>query len=173
MQFYSGFSLKNEVHFFQQYMDMSDFTVAGFSYGAILAFEDVYQKVFSGKRVDRLQLFSPAFFQTKSIKFKRLQTLSFQKNKEAYLQNFISSCFSPHLVKQIEHTQCDSEALEKLLYYEWSLPKLVELAEKNVAIEVYLGEKDHIIDSNGAKDFFVNVATVTSIKDANHFLQTS
>ncbi len=37
MIFYSGFSLTNDVHFFDKFLEKSDYTVAGFSYGAIKA----------------------------------------------------------------------------------------------------------------------------------------
>ena len=36
---------------------------------------------------------------------------------------------------------------------------------------VYLGGEDKIIDVEAAREFFLHVATVTYIKNANHFLQ--
>lgn len=60
--YYSGFSLKNEKKIFGEYIKENDFTISGFSYGAIKAFEDVLK---SDERVDLLQLFSPAFFKRK------------------------------------------------------------------------------------------------------------
>ena len=81
MQFYSGFSLKNEAHFFDAFIKKSDYTIAGFSYGAISALNATLNAVHSLERVDTLQLFSPAFFQTKNEKFKRLQTMAYKKIK--------------------------------------------------------------------------------------------
>ena len=173
MQFYSGFSLKNEAHFFDTFIHKSDYTIAGFSYGAIPALNATLNAVNASKRVDRLQLFSPAFFQTKGEKFKRLQTMAYKKNKQAYMSQFIDSCFSPYQKKNIEQIETTVEELHELLYYEWSLDELNKIEQSGVKIEVYLGGKDKIIDSQSAKEFFLENTTVTYIKDANHFLQTN
>ena len=172
MQFFSGFSLQKEEHFFDELIDTSDYNICGFSYGAIKAFQHTKKLLDEGKRVDRLQLFSPAFFQTKSEKFKRLQLLSFSKSQEKYLEQFIASCFSPYEKQVVQHSSATITQLEELLHFEWSVAELVELENKGVSIEVYLGAKDKIIDVNGAREFFLDVATVTYIKEANHFLQT-
>lgn len=171
MKFYSGFSFSNEKDLFKTYIKNSEYTVCGFSYGAIKAFEDVQEKLKNSQRVDTLQLFSPAFFQTKSEKFKRVQTISYAKNERVYLDQFIAKCFSPYEVKNLRQRKTSSQELEELLYYEWSLEELVELESKGVAIEVYLGGKDAIVDTRAAQEFFLELATVTYIKNANHFLQ--
>lgn len=173
MKFYSGFSLKNDKHFFKDYIKESEYCVGGFSYGAIKAFEHVKKQLENRNRVDTLQLFSPAFFQTKSSKFKRLQTLAYSKNKDAYLMQFIDGCFKPYLKRAIEHTDNSADELEELLTYEWILSDLLALVDKGVAIEVYLGGEDNIIDAKSARGFFLDVSTVTYIKKANHFLQTN
>ena len=171
MKFYSGFSLKNDEQFFKEFIKESDYTACGFSYGAINAFIYVKEQIKLGKRVDTLQLFSPAFFQTKSSKFKRLQTLAYSKNKDAYLIQFIDGCFSPYTKKEIEHSQNNISELEELLGFEWIVPELQAIADKGVVIEVYLGSEDRIIDIEKARALFLDVATVTYIKNANHFLQ--
>lgn len=173
MKFYSGFSLKNESHFFDEFIKKSDYSVCGFSYGAIKAFLHVKAQLASGKRVDTLQLFSPAFFQTKTKEFKRLQIMAYRRNEEVYLRQFITSCFSPYATKDVEHSVTILDELDELLNYEWSLPQLQEMVDKGVKIEVYLGDEDKIIDVEGARAFFLQVATVTYIKNANHFLQTN
>ncbi|WP_455756140.1 pimelyl-ACP methyl ester esterase BioV [Sulfurimonas sp.] len=172
MKFYSGFSLKNEKVFFKDYIKDSEYSACGFSYGAIKAFEYIKEQLACGNRIDTLQLLSPAFFQTKSEKFKRLQTLAYTKSEDKYLSQFIDGCFFPHAKKEIEHTQTTLDELEELLEYEWILPDLQEIVDKGVKIEVYLGEKDKIIDVVSAKELFLEVSTVTYIKNANHFLQT-
>ena len=171
MKFYSGFSLKNESHFFDELIKKSDYTVCGFSYGAIKALDYVKKELKEGKRVDTLQLFSPAFFQTKTKEFKRLQLMAYRRNEEVYLRQFINSCFSPHEKKDVEHSVTVIDELEELLNYEWSLSELQEVTDKGVKIEVYLGSEDKIIDVEGAREFFLQTATVTYIKNANHFLQ--
>ena len=170
MKFYSGFSLKNDEHFFDTFIDISDYTACGFSYGAIKAFEYVKKQLACGNRVDKLQLFSPAFFQDKPASFKKLQLRAFSKDYESYIQTFIKSCFSPHAQIDVKSVGGTLEELEELLYYEWSLSELQTICNKGVNIEVYLGGKDNIIDAKNAKEFFKEVATVTYIKDANHFL---
>jgi surfactin synthase thioesterase subunit len=172
MKFHSGFSLKNEEFFFEAFLKKDQYTVAGFSYGAIKAFEDVKKMLKQGIRVDTLQLFSPAFFQSKSEKFKRLQTLSYTKSKESYIKQFIHSCFSPLEVSALEHKETSIAELEELLSYIWDQNSLYELTQNGVMLEVYLGEKDAVIDTKGAREFFTKLATVSYIKNANHFLQT-
>ncbi len=170
MKFFSGFSLQNEEAFFTPFLKRSDMCISGFSYGAIKAYRETLQQLASGKRVDTLQLFSPAFFQTKSEKFKRLQMLSYVKDKEAYLKNFIDACFSPYRMRDITVQETTKEELNELLTYEWEQKSLEYIVNKGVTIEVYLGGEDKIIDVNAARKFFINVATVTYIKEANHFL---
>jgi hypothetical protein len=171
MQFYSGFSLKNEEYLFDKYLNRSAYCVSGFSYGAIKAFNYAKKQLASGKRVDTLQLLSPAFFQTKDTKFKRLQMLSHSKDRLQYMKHFIDSCFDPYEKKIVEFKKSTSEELDELLSYEWDLEELQKLVAKGVRIEVYLGGKDKIIDVEGARELFLEVASVTYIKEANHFLQ--
>lgn len=173
MKFYSGFSLKNEQHWFKEYINPSHYCVCGFSYGAIKAFKHTKEQLKLGKRVDTLQLFSPAFFQTKEKKFMKLQLLGYKKNRDLYLNEFIKSCFLPHLEKSIEYDKNSVEELNELLNYEWDVEELKNLAKNGVKIEVYLGSEDKIIDVGSAREFFLQVATVTYIKNANHFLLTN
>ena len=171
MIFKSGFSLKNEQTLFDEYINYSDYSVCGFSYGALGAFEYAKEQLLSGKRVDTLHFFSPAFFQTKSSKFKKLQLIGYRKDKNRYLKDFLDLCFSPYSKKNIEHYETNVDELEELLNYEWDIEELKSLANKGVKIEVYLGGEDKIIDVEGAREFFLHVATVTYIKNANHLLQ--
>ena len=171
MRFFSGFSLQNEAYLFSEFSNKSDYTVCGFSYGAIAALESALELLRVGERIDTLQLFSPAFFQSKDLKFKRLQLMSYKKNQDAYMQQFIDACFAPYNKKIVEHKETTIEELQELLEYVWDIDTLKFIEEKGVKIEVYLGGKDAIIDSLMAREFFVTCATVTYIKEANHFLQ--
>ncbi len=74
--YFSGFSLENEEELFSEYFLNNDFTVAGFSFGAQRAFDYVIN---TNDRVDLLQLFSPAFFQDKDTKYKRMQVMYLKK----------------------------------------------------------------------------------------------
>ena len=171
MKFYSGFTFKNDENCFKEYLQYSQYSVSGFSYGAIKAFEYVEKQLELGNRIDTLQLFSPAFFQTKSEKFKRLQTMSFKKDRDGYINSFIQQCFSPYSIRNLEYIEATILDLNNLLSYEWLVSKLKNVVDKGVKIEVYLGGKDNIIDVQSARELFLKVATVTYIKEANHFLQ--
>ena len=171
MQFYSGFSLKDEAYLFEEYIRKGDYTVCGFSYGAIKALEFTLEQLSKSIRVDTLQLFSPAFFQSRDAKFKRLQLISYKKNQLIYMKQFIAGCFAPYEKKIVSHCDTKVEELEELLEYTWDKEILLELQSSGVKIEVYLGGKDKIIDVKTAKEFFLEVATVTYVKEGNHFLQ--
>ena len=172
MKFFSGFSLKNEQAFFSEYIKEDDYSVVGFSYGSIKALEEVLRLLEVGERVDTLQLLSPAFFQTKEEKFRRLQLLSYKKNSALYLKQFLRGCFTPFGLQSVEHIETQSEELEELLYHVWSEKDFVLLEQSGVKVEIYLGGEDKIIDVQAAREFFKNVGTLTYIKQANHFLQS-
>lgn len=168
MIFYHGFALKCEEPFFSSWLNTDAYTVAGFSYGAIKAFEHALT---SRKRVDTLQLFSPAFFQTKKERFLAMQLEAYSQNPKGYLRQFLDNCFYP--APNDGRALLDDasiEALQELLYYTWEPQKLSALTQKGIAIEVYLGEKDRIIDSAKALEFFTPHATVFYLKACGHFL---
>ena len=167
-KYFSGFCFFEESELFHDYIIQNDFTVSGFSFGAIKAFEEVLN---SNNRVDKLQLFSPAFFQTQNEKFKRTQIMYFKKDANAYCQTFLSNVLSPLDLDISKYFKLGSiEELQELLYYEWSEEKLQKLIEKGVKIEVYLGGNDKIIDASKAQEFFKEFATVYYIKEKGHLL---
>lgn len=170
MEFFSGFSLRNDRAFFEEFLLDSDYSVAGFSYGAIKAFEYLLANL-GKRRIDRVQLFSPAFFQNHDAKFKRLQLMGYRRDEKQYLESFVQSCFAPHAKKNLSHMPTTIEMLEELLEYEWCEESLDRVVKRGVAIEVYLGSEDRIIDVKRTKEFFLPYATVTTIKGANHLLQ--
>lgn len=169
MIFYSGFSFTNEADLFDEYLLRDAYTVAGFSYGAIKAAEHVAA---SSDRIDRLQLFSPAFFQDKPEKFKRLQMMGYKRDHTAYLRQFKQLCCDPYMsIDTLRDSQTSAAELEELLYYVWE-PKLLEqIKRRGTRIEVYLGSEDRIVNAEAAREFFKQYATVYYIKKANHFLQ--
>lgn len=168
-RFFSGFCFSNEQELFSEYLIQNDFTVSGFSFGAIKAFEEVYA---SNERVDRLQLFSPAFFQIQDEKFKRMQLMYFKKDAKAYCETFLKNTVFPNKNLDIEKyfSLGTAEQLDELLNYVWDKDKLQELVNRGVKIEVYLGEKDKIVDSLKSKEFFINYSTTYYIKNKGHIL---
>ena len=166
--YFSGFCFINESELFEEYIIENDFTLSGFSYGAIKAFEEALN---TSKRVDKLQLFSPAFFQTKDEKFKRMQLMFFKKDEDAYIKNFLEN-LKDKSTKSIENffKKGSFEELNELLNFKWSKEDLEELIKKGIKIEVFLGQNDKIIDSLAAKEFFKEFATVYYFKDKGHLL---
>ena len=165
--YFSGFSLDGESSLFDEYIIKDDLTVSGFSYGAIKAIEYVLS---TDKRVDRIQLFSPAFFNDKDTKYKRMQLMFFKKNSEEYSNSFLKNCgFSKEIAKQY-FNMGRFEELEELLYYIWDEDKLQQLKYRDIEIEVYLGSDDKIIDSNKALEFFKEFSEVYYIKNKGHIL---
>ena len=168
VNFFSGFYLRGEESLFSEYINTSNFTVSGFSLGAIKAFKYALE---SDNRIDTLQLFSPAFFQDKSKKFKRLQTIHFQKNPQNYLDEFLKNCTYPSTVDMASFVNDGTlEDLQTLLEFVWKKDDLELLVKKGVEIEVYLGGYDKIIDSKKAYEFFKEFATVYFIKEGGHVL---
>ena len=166
--YFSGFCFFEESKLFDEYLIKNDFTLNGFSYGAIKAFEEALN---SQKRVDTLQLFSPAFFQNYDDKFKRTQLMYFKKDANAYCQSFLENVIFPKEIDISKYFKLGTiKELEELLYYEWSEEKLQKLIEKGVKIEVYLGGNDKIIDASKAQEFFKEFATVYYIKEKGHLL---
>lgn len=167
-KFYSGFCLKNEETIFDNYLIKDDYTFSGFSHGAIKAFKEALS---SEKRVDLLQLFSPAFFQTQDKKFLRMQVMFFKKNKNDYCNKFLKNItFPSSLNMQKYFLDGTYEELDELLNFVWKEEDLEALVKKGTKIEIYLGDKDKIIDSFKACEFFKNYGTVYFIKNVGHIL---
>lgn len=166
--FFSGFCFSNECELFKEYLEKNDFTISGFSYGAIKAFKYVLN---SKTRVDKLQLFSPAFFQNQDEKFRKMQLMFFKKDEEQYIKNFLQNVKFPEK-KEIGNyfKKGTKEELKELLEFTWDKENLEKLVLSRVKIEVFLGAKDLIIDSKEAKEFFKDFATVYYFKEKGHLL---
>lgn len=167
---FSGFCFDGEEGLFSRFSDKRLYDVSGFSYGAQKACEEVFRRVSRGERVQKLLLYSPAFFEDKTQTYKNLQISHFKKNKQIYIQNFLQKIGIDEEIKKY-FKEADINDLEALLSYRWDKRKLAFIQEKGVLIEVYLGECDEIINTQIAKDFFSSSAVVYFIKGANHCLR--
>jgi len=168
VKYFNGFSLQNEQKHFTDYLLNSELCVAGFSFGAQKAFEYVYR---CEERIDRLILLSPAFFQTKKQSFIRTQLRYFEAGQESYVAQFLQNAAFPSKQDLRQHLKTGSkEELEALLTYEWDADKIKEVLSKGTVIEVFLGEKDQIIDAQETLDFFEPLATTYYIKEVGHLL---
>lgn len=168
MKYFGGFCLDGEKEIFNPWIHDTDFSVCGFSYGAQKALE--YTLV-SEDRIDTLQLFSPAFFNDKDSKFKRMQLMFWNKDSTEYSKNFLANCAFPSDFDIGKfYKKGDISELEALLNYQWDQQKLQKICDKNIKIEVFLGGNDLIIDANKTKDFFDEFAQTYFLKQAGHLL---
>lgn len=168
MRYFNGFSLREEEALLEEWLESGPTTVAGFSYGAIKAFRYALE---AQTRVDLLQLVSPAFFQTKAAKFRRLQKMAFKKNRDTYLETFLENVARPAALELDGYLAPGTEEeLEELLEYRWEAQEVQALVEKGTRLEVFLGGNDAIIDAAGAREFFRPYATVYWVKEGGHLL---
>lgn len=169
MRYYSGFCLQNEQELFDKHIIKSDFCISGFSYGAIKAVEYALN---SDERIDKLQLFSPAFFNDKDDKYKRMQLMFFTKDKTSYINNFLQNVKYPFYIDLDPYLKIGTNIeLKELLYYQWDKQKIEKLITKGIQIEVYLGKEDKIINSSLARDFFKSCkCEVYYIKNSGHLI---
>ena len=169
MKYFNGFSLKGEEKCFKAFLVESEMCVAGFSYGAQQALEYVLH---TDKRVDRLILLSPAFFQTKKPAFIRAQLRYFEADKDAYVSQFLQNVIFPSQEKLHPFFSLGSkEELEALLRYTWDAKKIKTIQQRGTDIEVFIGAKDKIIDAQHAYDFFSPLTVTYYLKDAGHLLK--
>ncbi|MDX1808028.1 MAG: pimelyl-ACP methyl ester esterase BioV [Sulfurospirillaceae bacterium] len=169
MKYFSGFCFQNEQSLFQEWIQNNDFSIAGFSYGAIKALE---YSLSYGYRIDKLQLFSPAFFQYKDKNFTKLQMFSFKQDQEKYVQEFFSNAIFPSKIDISKFIKADTyEALSEFLDYKWEAKKLESIRKRGIKIEVYLGAKDKIMDPDKVLDFFLPYSDVYFMKDVGHILK--
>ncbi len=168
MKFFSGFSLANEDKLFKDYIINSDFSVVGFSYGAIKAFEYAYN---TRDRVDRLILLSPAFFQNQPKNYARRQLRYFQNSPQEYTKQFLLNVAYPNNINLNQYLKEGSvDELKELLEYQWDKDRIKTLQEKGIIIEIFLGSDDKIIDTKSIFNFFSKIITTYMIKNTGHLL---
>ena len=169
MKYFNGFSLQNEECLFKEYLTDDAFTVAGFSYGAQQAFEYAYT---NNKRIDRLILLSPAFFQTQKASFVRTQLRYFEAGQEAYVKHFLENISYPSNVNLAPYLNIGTkDELDALLSYVWEEEKIQTLLDKGTTIEVFLGEEDKIINVKDTHAFFRKQCITYSMKNCGHILK--
>lgn len=161
MQFFSGFCLANEGEIFERFFPNTDDFLAGFSYGSIAAFELAKQVLPA-----YLLLFSPAFFQDKTLEFKNSQLDLFNKNTTIYTQKFLKNAQVPSRFFK----NSSSLDLEKLLFYTWNRQDLQNLRQKGVKITAIFGKNDKIINAKNAAEFFAPFARLIFLQDKGHSL---
>lgn len=167
MKFFSGFCFEDESTLFDSYVEKNEFVVAGFSYGAIQALKYTLK---SKERIDTLILLSPAFFNDKDAKFKKMQLLFFAKDSQNYMQHFVQNVCHPSKQDITAYiNKGTKEQLQELLYYDWSD---LERIDPTIKIEIHLGAKDKIIDAQTAHNFFKNYGQSYLYRDFGHLLSS-
>ncbi len=169
MRYFNGFSLCNEEEFFKEQLIKSNYAVSGFSYGAQKAFEYVYNN--TTERVDRLVLISPAFFQNHKKSFIKTQLRYFKADKDAYTKQFLKNVAYPSSI-DLSSYLCEGtyEELESLLGYVWEKEKILELLDRGVTIEVFMGDSDKIVDVKKSYEFFSLLTPLYLFKGKGHLL---
>jgi len=167
--YFSGFCLEGESELFSDWLVPGDFAVAGFSLGAIRAFEFALG---SESRIDRLLLFSPAFFQSRPERYLRLQLEAYARDPEGYRRTFLARCAAPSGRDLSPYAvEGSPEELEFLLRYRWEEEKLRALRDRGVVIEVFVGEKDRILEAQKVIDFFApRVDALYRFRQGGHIL---
>lgn len=170
MKYFNGFSLKSEEVFFKEKLLVNEYTIAGFSYGATKAFEYAYH---SKERIDRLILLSPAFFQNHKKSFVRTQLRYYKADEKAYTKQFLKNVAYPSSVELETYltNKGTIEELEELLTYVWNREKILELTERGVIIEVFIGGEDKIVDAEKSFEFFSKLVPTYFVKEVGHLLK--
>lgn len=169
MVYFNGFSLKQEEELFSEEIVDTEQSVVGFSYGAQKALE---YALHSQKRIDRLILLSPAFFQNHKKSFIQRQLRAFKQDEEAYKKTFLENVAYPSTISlEAFVTHGSYEELEALLSYVWAEEKLQKLIDRGVKIEVFMGGADKIVNAQKSFEFFSKLVPVYLFKESGHLLK--
>lgn len=169
MKYFHGFSLQNEAILFESFITDEETLVCGFSFGAQEAFEYVYT---SKKRINKLILLSPAFFQSQKPSYLRTQLRYFSSDKDAYIKQFLKNVTSPSSLSLDKYLNLGTkEDLTALLYYVWDANKIQTVLDRGTSIEVFLGKEDKILNVSDVLSFFKDKCTVYVLKKSGHLLK--
>lgn len=169
--YFSGFCLANEQELFDNLISHNDYTVSGFSYGAQKALEYV---LYCKQRIDKLILLSPAYFEHSSVSFLRTQERYFIGQNINYMNQFYKNVAYPadDMIIRKYGTVGTAEDLQELLSYKWQAEKMQLIRSRGIEIEVYIGDKDKIVDSAKSLEFFTDLSdSLFLIKNAGHLLR--
>lgn len=143
--YFSDYCLSGEEQLFR-FLRLGQYDVAGFGYGAYEAFSFAYNQMLKRHRIHRIVLIAPFFDQENYIK----------KTQKIYNQ-YVK-------ISQFLHIEREVSALE------WSKKKLREMKQYGADIEVYIGGKSEIGESERVVEFFREFGVVYYLKNFSHLL---
>jgi len=170
--FFSGFGFCCEKALFREYLEEGEFVVAGFSYGAQKALKEVLSRLEEGRRVERLQLLSPAYFDhlPKALKVREIE--NFMRNPDLYMRLFYRKAAYPYTGDVAPFTRRpELSQLKELLFFQWKGEELERLREAGVVLEVYIGSLDKIVPPQRVAEFFKAYGTLYQIEGVGHLLR--
>ena len=87
------------------------------------------------------------------------------------MEDFLKKATYPSNLDTVKYQKNSTlQELKELLNHRWDEKEIQTIKDKNIEIEVYLGELDSIINPNSVLDFFKPFATVYYIKNVGHML---
>ncbi|RAX58340.1 hypothetical protein CCZ01_02680 [Helicobacter monodelphidis] len=155
MIYFSDFFLENEFSIFEplEVLCPHFYDVIGFGCGTQKALE---YALHSTKRIDRLCLLSPLFFQNQSSKQKQRECEQFTQNPTKYIHRFLERChFSDRMQPFLKKTLLSPQEWSAIVTYQFQQQHFKILRQRGIQIEVFLGKNNEIIPSNQILEFFL------------------
>lgn len=175
---FNGLFFQREIKFLKIFNNRGIYDISGFGFGTQKAYDEAFLKIARGERVNKLILFSPAFFgEIGQINQsdRDLQINAFKKNKRTYESNLLRLMEGENMREKFIPKKIIFEIqlpdLCSMLNYIWDVKKLETLSYMGVTTEVYLGGKDKTINVFKVSEFFAPYSVIYLFKQANHFLK--
>lgn len=165
--FYSGFCLHGEEGLFDSYLPAFGDFVAGFSYGSIGA----VRYALENENVKTLLLLSPAYYSHKDNDFREAQLAAFEADPALYKLKLLKKSGLKEEEGERYGKDGTIDELRELLYFDWSNAGLDVLRARGVAIEVFIGGADRVVEPMPSKDFFAKYAKAYLLDGKNHILR--
>ena len=103
----------------------------------------------------------------------RTQLRYYKADEKAYTKQFLKNVAYPSSVELETYltNKGTIEELEELLTYVWNREKILELTERGVIIEVFIGVEDKIVDAEKSFEFFSKLVPTYFVKEVGHLLK--
>ena len=92
--------------------------------------------------------------------------------RDRYIEQFLKNLSYPSNVNLKQYLSIGTfEELNSLLSYIWNRNRVLELINREITIEVFIGGKDKIVNSIDSFNFFSNITTTYLLKNLGHILR--